>query len=190
LVDSCRQPRNAGSGASTGRRKRGEGSVFQRSDGRWSAIVELPRAPGGKRLRKTVYGATIEVVLRRKREIEHAVDRALPIPDEKRSTGEFLDWWIAEVLPGTVRTRTVQGYRHCVERYLKPAFGGVPRARLGPEHVLRMLRGMEKQGLSVRTRIYARSTLRRALGQAVRWGWVHRNVGSARRPARDTSPED
>jgi hypothetical protein len=39
------------------RRNHGEGSIFQRSDGRWCAQLDLGWQ-GGKRLHKYIYGAT------------------------------------------------------------------------------------------------------------------------------------
>jgi integrase len=160
------------------RRQHGEGSVFKRADGRWAATVELPRTVSGKRQRKTVYGHTLAEVMQRKREVQVSVVRHIPLPDERRTTGEFLEWWLRELLPGTVRDRTVEGYRGYVERYMKPAFGSVPLVKLGPEHVLAMLRSMEARGLSPTTRTQARAILRRALNQALRWEWVHRNVAA------------
>lgn len=40
----------------TKKRGNGEGSIFKRKDGRWAAAVDLGWL-GGKRRRKTVYGA-------------------------------------------------------------------------------------------------------------------------------------
>lgn len=40
------------------RRGKGEGSIFQRSDGRWTAMIEVGQDASGKRLRKAIYGAT------------------------------------------------------------------------------------------------------------------------------------
>jgi hypothetical protein len=45
------------------RRGRGEGSVFQREDGVWVGSLSLGLTAGGKRNRKTVYGATKKEVL-------------------------------------------------------------------------------------------------------------------------------
>jgi hypothetical protein len=45
----------------TRRRNAGEGSIFQRSDGRWCAQLDLGWE-GGKRRRKYVYGATAQEV--------------------------------------------------------------------------------------------------------------------------------
>ena len=42
----------------------------------------------------------------------------------------------------------------------------------------RFLNGRSKAGLSPRTVQYIRAILRAALGQAVRWGYVERNVAA------------
>lgn len=44
------------------RREWGSGSVYQRSDGRWIARIELPRGPEGRRKQKTVSGKRREDV--------------------------------------------------------------------------------------------------------------------------------
>ena len=40
------------------RRGRGEGSIFQRADGRWTATITVGYDGNGKRKRRTVYGKT------------------------------------------------------------------------------------------------------------------------------------
>jgi len=44
------------------RRVRGSGSIHQRFDGQWVAMLELPTPRGEKRKRRTLYGQTREVV--------------------------------------------------------------------------------------------------------------------------------
>jgi integrase len=100
------------------------------------------------------------------------------------TTGQWLEWWIAEVLPGTVKDGTVTNYRDVTHSYLIPHVGRVPLARLGPEHVQAMMRAMERAGLSPRTVSLARTVLRRSLGDAVRWGKVNRNAAALVRPPR------
>ncbi len=41
------------------RRGAGEGSIFQRADGRWAAQVTAGRAPDGKMRYKTLYGKPV-----------------------------------------------------------------------------------------------------------------------------------
>lgn len=40
------------------KRGAGEGSIFQRADGQWTATITVGYSETGKRLRKTVYGTT------------------------------------------------------------------------------------------------------------------------------------
>jgi integrase len=113
----------------------------------------------------------------------------MPLGDSRTTTATFLLLWCGEVLPGTVKDRTADGYRDILERYVIPAIGSVRLLDLRPEHVHRMLRSLEEGGLSVSTRRLARTVLRRALAHAERWELVPRNVAALidaprHRPAR------
>lgn len=80
----------------------------------------------------------------------------------------------------TVRPRTTESYRSIVRRYLKPAIGRVPLAKLQPEHLMVMLRDLEQSDppLSATTVRYVYVVLRIALGRALKLGHVHRNVAT------------
>ncbi|MGH2601168.1 MAG: site-specific integrase [Dehalococcoidia bacterium] len=60
--------------------------------------------------------------------------------------------------------------------YVIPYLGTVLLARLGPDHVHRMLRSLERDRKSARSRQYARVILRRALNHAERWELTTRNA--------------
>jgi hypothetical protein len=45
------------------RRGRGEGSVYEEPDGRWTGVISFGYTPDGKRRRKKVHGATKKEVL-------------------------------------------------------------------------------------------------------------------------------
>ena len=99
----------------------------------------------------------------------------------------WLDAWLETL---TVRERTAQSYRGIVDRYLKPAIGRVPLAKLQPEHVLVMLRDLEQREkpLSPTTIRYVYVVLRIALGRALKRGHVQRNVATLiDPPAKDRS---
>lgn len=53
------------------RRSKGEGSIFQRKDGRWVAFVTIGYGPDGKQRKRWVYGRT-------RREVAEALARLLP----------------------------------------------------------------------------------------------------------------
>lgn len=159
------------------RRGRGEGGIRKRTDGRWEASIDLGWVDG-KRRRKFIYGRTRAEVATKLRQAQQGVDHGQVPADGRLTTGAFLESWLRDVLPGSVKASTVTNYRDVCTHYVIPHVGRVPLAKLGPEHVQAMLRTLEDQGLSARTRRLARAVLRRALGQAERWGKVTRNAAA------------
>src|SRR5581483_11189652 len=76
------------------RRGRGEGSVFQRADGRWVGSVGLGYGGDGKRKRRTVYGATKQEVVEKLDQLRGDA-RAGTLPDAGGLTvGQLLDRWL------------------------------------------------------------------------------------------------
>jgi integrase len=65
-----------------------------------------------------------------------------------------------------------------LNRYVLPGIDHVQLAKLGPQHVQAIMRGLEGRGLSAATRRQARAILRRALRDAERWGFVTRNAAA------------
>ena len=63
-----------------------------------------------------------------------------------------------------------------VEKHLKPELAKIVLGRLTPQDVQTYMNGKRAGGLSARTVAYHHAVLRRALGQAERWGKVARNV--------------
>lgn len=165
------------------RRGTGEGSVYKRADGQWAGAVELPRE-AGRRRRKVLYAPTRAELLAKMRDVQDRLGKGLAILDEQRTVGDFLEYWAAEVLPGTVSDSTLQGYRHVVRRDLVPYIGHVVLHRLGPEHVHVLQQQLHARGLAPRTIQYARAVLRRALRIAERWDLVHRNAAALVDPPR------
>jgi integrase len=160
------------------RRGSGEGSVYQIGEsGLWAASVDLGSVDG-RRVRKVVKAKHKTDLLRKLRELQGDVAGGLPLPDTQSTTGDWLKWWLAEVLPGTVTESTATNYTDVVNAYLIPYVGRVQLAKLGPEHVQRMMRDLERKGLSVATVSLARKVLRRSLGDAQRFGKVNRNAAA------------
>src|SRR4051812_2451843 len=95
------------------RRGHGEGSIYRRKDGRWAGSVEVP-AGQGRRLRKTVYGKTRSEVQKKLSDARRAVEDGRPVPNDRLTLEKYLDWWIAEHVPGRVRPRTLLSYEQKV----------------------------------------------------------------------------
>lgn len=159
------------------RRGHGEGSIYQRQDGRWVGEVDLGWVDG-KRKRKAVYGRTRAEVARRIRDVQAAVDRGLPVPDDRLTVGVFLDWWAKNALDGTVSVGTQDTYERLIRLYVKPTLGHIRLTRLRPADVSAMQRAMSERGLSASTINGARKVLGRALRRATQEELVARNVAS------------
>jgi integrase len=150
---------------------------MKRRDGRWVGQLQL-EPKDGRRHRKYVYGRTRREALDKLIEVRRLVELGHDGSDERITTAAYLATWLSEVVPGTVKVTTAQGYEWTLNRYVIPHIGHVRLSRLQPAHVQRMLRTLEDQGLSARTRRQARTILRRALAHAERWQMVHRNAAA------------
>ena len=158
-------------------RGKGEGSVHKdRTSGLWTGTIELGRGTDGRRKRKSVRAKTKAEALRKMHQVRAEIEAGLPVTDRTQTVSAYLAWWSENVLPGTVRDTTADGYRWVLRRYVEPHIGPKRLVELRPEHVLQMLRELERQGLSANTRRQARSVLRRALSDAVRYDVIGRNV--------------
>ncbi len=166
------------------RRGKGEGSITRLSDGRWQARVSLPNGR-----RKAFYGRTrLEVAERLKRALA-AQQQGLPLVRERQTVGQFLTHWLEDVARPSVRPRTYASYAQLLRLHLLPGLGRVPLAKLSPQHVQSFLNSKLAAGLSARTVQYLHAILRRALGQAERWGLVARNVARLVTPPKAERPE-
>jgi integrase len=95
------------------------------------------------------------------------------------TVGDFLDDWLAKVVPGRVGSEnTIANYRAVVEKHLKPALGSTRVDRLRPEQVDRMLVAKAEAGLSRSYIGRMRTVLTDALRHAERRGLVARNAGA------------
>lgn len=160
-------------------RKRGqnEGSIYKRKDGRWVGVLNLGYQ-GGRRRRKSFYGDTRKEVQDKLIEALRAKQQNLPIAPERQKLSQFLERWLERSAKPTLRPRTFEGYRDHVNKHIVPSIGHIRLAKLTPEDVQGFLNEKIASGLSPRTVQYMHAVLRRALNQAVRWGYLVRNVAT------------
>jgi len=160
------------------RRRRGEGSIFEYRDGWRGAIswVDL----NGKRCRRVVTAKRRDDVRRELDKLRVELDSGLT-PPATTTVGAFLASWL-EASRQRIRHSTWRGYESCVRVYLTPRIGRVKLGKLAPADVERVTADMIASGLSPRTAALTRVVLRRALGDALRDGLVHRNVAALARP--------
>ena len=155
--------------------KRGnnEGSISKRADGRWTGRVTLP---SGKR--KDFYGRTRAEVAQKVASALRDIEHGQPVISEKELVASYLDRWLADTVRTSVRPSTYASYAQHVRDHLSPHVGRVRLAALAPQHVQKLLNDLQEAGLSPMTVLHVRATLRRALGQALKWGLVTRNAAA------------
>lgn len=157
------------------RRSRGEGSIFKREDGSWCASITVG-VIDGKRRRKFVYGKTRKEVADKLQAIQR--QHAAGITFTKLSVKEFLEQWLEHTVKRKNRARTYDKYAEDVHNHLVPALGHHQLAKLTPSHVQALLNQLEDAKLSYRSIRNVRAVLRCALNQALRFGYVTRNVAT------------
>jgi integrase len=88
-----------------------------------------------------------------------------------------------------VRPNTYYSYEQHARLYLKPEMGHIQLSKLAPQHVQALMNQQIKAGRSPRLAQYLRTVLRCALGQALKWNLVVRNVATLVDPPRYKKPE-
>ena len=145
------------------RRRRGEGSVY-RSEGGWIARFPLGTVKGKritKRVRcKTERDALVELE-RLRREYGAGGDPATG------TVGQYLESWI-KGHRRSISESTATSYEGHIRLHIAPLLGGIPLARLRSADVRRLVDELERKGLSAATIVRVVTTLRIALGAAIR----------------------
>lgn len=158
-------------------RGRNEGSITQRRDGRWQAIISLGYGENGKRKRKSIYGRTRAEVARELTKLLRTKDRGLPLPAGGTTLDKYVNKWLEHVKP-TVRPRTYESFETLVRRHILPELGKYRLEKLTPDHVQDLLNTKLAAGLSAQTVKHIRMVMRLALTRAVKWEMVGRNVAA------------
>ncbi len=159
------------------RRPKGEGSIYQRADGRWVGTLDVSR-PGEPRRRKSVYGATRKEAQRELGKAHREWLAQGQVVTASMTVEAWLTYWLTEIAPARVRETTLPSYGSKVRIHLIPHLGKLRLDRLKPSHLRAMYRAMTEAGLSTATRQQTHAILRRALTVAVREGVVMRNVAA------------
>jgi integrase len=170
------------------RRGKGEGSITQLPDGRWMARIDLGYV-NGKRARKPIYGKTRKEAADKLNAALVEKARGTLVVNERQTIGDFLTGWLQDSVKPSVRPKTYVSYEYMCRLHIIPSLGRHPLVKLAPAHVQVWMKEKREAGLSPRTVAYGRVVLRRALGQALKWGLVARNVASLVDPPRTERAE-
>ena len=108
------------------------------------------------------------------------------------TVAEYFEQWLRDSAGPRVSSRTLESYRGKLDRYLGPKLGRIPLEKLTPRHVeeieaqLLQNGGRDGRPLPPRTVLQTHRVLSKALNDAVKLGYVVRNVVDAVDPPRTT----
>ncbi|GAB3615891.1 site-specific integrase [Okibacterium endophyticum] len=165
------------------KRANGEGSVYQRKDGRWSGATYVLQPDGGRR-RRQVYGATRTEVSRLLADLKAKTDRGIPASISTWTVETYAAHWLTHAAHGSLKPSTVSNYSWMMRKHIVPAIGRIRLDNLTPAHVRELHTKVAAAGVSSRTVQLAHAVLRTMLSEAMREQLVARNVATLVRTPR------
>jgi integrase len=86
--------------------------------------------------------------------------------------------WLTHRVQQKNKASTYASYTEMTRLHITPHIGHVPLDKLTPQHCQEWLQVLQDKDLKPRTVQYARAILRAALNQAIKWGYLTRNVAT------------
>lgn len=167
-----------------------KGSVTKKG-GKWYFVVDVGINPTtGKRKQQWFSG------FKTKKEAEkglvkklHEMETGMYVEPNKITLGEFLERWLEDYAQSALRPSTLDTYSIYTRKHIIPSLGSIKLNQLQPMHLQRFYTEKlehghtdNQKGLSPETVRYFHSIIRKALGQAVQWQLVNRNVAELANP--------
>ena len=149
----------------------GEGSVFQRKDGRWVAQLKMENGKKRQVYRKSEKEANTAL-----RKMLREKEQGVLVPGSRQTVFAYLDDWLEKDHRHRVRIGTYANYRINLDTHIAPALGHIQLQKLTWEQVQSFYDRLIEDGLSPGTIKIIHGFLSRGLKTAVKRGLVARNV--------------
>jgi integrase len=136
------------------RRLAGEGSIRQRSTGKWEGRISVGVDEiTGKRIHKSVYGANKSEVKRKMRDLSDELNELAelgltnkPFQEGEIKYKDWLDEWMQEYKLNSVTAATYDSYKLAIENHIKPALGNVKIIEIKPQQIQKFLNSRQQVG--------------------------------------------
>jgi len=161
----------------------GEGTIYQRKDGRWESAAYF-LTTSGERKRIRVYAKTRQEAREKLMEAQAQASRGIPVPDKTWRLGDYLDQWLESVVRQHRRPATYKQCEAVVRLYIKPRLGRHPVTGLSVATVQASLDQLLAAGRSPATIHTVRKVLSAALTNAMRQELIFSERCSTRSDAR------
>ena len=169
------------------RRKRGDGSVHLRKDGRWEGRVVVGYNDKDLPITKNVLAKTKTACLDKLKTLKESYSEQ---PAEKlqpdMAFGEWLDFWYQNYSKPKLRPTTQAGYENAIYKHIIPALGKILLPELNANDLQQFYATLKKEGRLIRTESYGKGVsdrtvwschtrIRTALDRAVQDGLIRVN---------------
>lgn len=141
----------------------GEGSVFQRRDGRWQVSLQV------NGIRKTEYAKTEREARAKLRNLQRQADADGGLTDGGRNTvSDLIEAWLASA--SNLKPTTIEQYRLFFDTYARETLGNMRIEKVTPDALQRLYANLTP---AVGLRVHC--VLHRAFAIAVLWRWLPSN---------------
>ena len=173
------------------RRKRGDGSVHLRKDGRWEGRVVIGYDDNGYPKTKNVLAKNKKECLQKLKVLKDSLKKVeLERLSSDMCFGAWLDHWYQNQCKPTIGAKTQTDYENRIYRHIIPEIGQIPLNRLTAADLQQFYRQLKQggrlqaveqygSGLSDRMVKCCHVTCRAALDQAVKQGLILKNPADA-----------
>lgn len=130
----------------TKRRPSGDGMIRLRKKDQWEGRIVVGHKENGNPIFRYVYAKSQKELLQKlHQKIDQYQDAELT-EDSCMTLGEWVDKWLNEFLPGTIRPSTLDGYRRNMDNYVKPILGSKKIAFITTSDIQKMYAKLKKEG--------------------------------------------
>lgn len=147
-------------------RGKNEGSLSQRSNGRWRVQIS---DKCGRRISRDF--KTKQVAQAWLRQMQEQLNQGYDYQASKIPLGKYLQQWLEDNRT-TLRDTTAHQYQLLINKHIIPRIGDVPVKELNLARIERFYREMIEAGVGIRTIRYNHAILHKALAKAVYFGLV------------------
>ena len=169
------------------RRKRGDGSVSLRKDGRWEGRMVIGYDDKGLPDTKNVLAKTKSECIAKLKTLADSTKE--PAPDQSKPgilLGDWLDLWYQSYKKPNLRPNTQMSYERRIYQHIIPALGNIQMDKLTTNDIQQFYAGLKQNGRLLRAELYGEglsdqtirgihTTLHAALDKAVAEKLILRN---------------
>lgn len=169
------------------RRKRGEGSIYLRKDGRWEGRCVVGYDDNGLPVTKNVLAKTKTECAAKLEKLRESIKT--PVPDQPKPDillSDWLDLWYRGYKKANLRPNTQMSYERRIYQHIIPALGGIQLSKLTTAEIQQFYSNLKQGGRLLRAELYGgglsdqtvhgiHTTLHAALDKAVYEKLIFRN---------------